>query len=298
MALDLLSCMKSFVAVAERKGFSVAARQLRLSTPVLTKQMQRLEDFIGKKLFDRTTRRVTLTEAGTTYLSYVKNILHEIQNASNAVHNLEREPHGKLLIGLPGVFNSIFFINILHGFLNKYPKMSLQTTDENSPICLFNGSVDLVISEENIKDKKINREYLFTIRRGVFASPTYIKKYGVPKNIEDLKKHNCLIYKRVYRNNEWIFADNKRIVVHGNYSTSSGRNIISAARAGIGLLWCPEIVIHEELKSGELIEIKLEKKPTEVKVFVYYQPVHYDSNIKIMVDYLKQSVAHLKKTIS
>jgi DNA-binding transcriptional LysR family regulator len=291
MSLDLLSCIKSFAMVAKHKSFSVAATQLHISTPVLTKQMQRLEDFLDKRLLHRTTRRVSLTEAGETYLTYAKNILDELQNAKNAIHNLEHEPHGQLIIGVPGALNSKFIIKVIQRFTQKYPKLVLQTTDESSSSALLNGSLDLIISEMIIHDKQFICEYLFSICRGFFASPKYIKKYGIPKTISDLKNHNCLVYKTLCPNNEWTFAKNRKVKVHGNYASSSGLSLIHAAMMGMGLISCPKLVLQEEINSGKLIEIQLDNKPVEIKVNLYYKPVLHGHNVKLFADYLKQNAA-------
>lgn len=289
MSLDLISCMRSFEAVAKYNGFSAAARKLHLSTPALTKQMQRLENEVGVKLLDRTTRSVSLTEAGNTYLIRVKKILEDITEAKSAIHNIEPEPHGHIIIGLPGIFNTNPFIKILKKFLNKYPKISMETTDDTSPNSILNGSVDLMVSEVDNKDPQFNKDFLFTIRRGVYAAPSYIKKYGIPKNIADLKNHNCLIFKQVSPNDEWIFSKNKKIKVSGNFSSASGMNIKYAGIAGMGLTWITALVVDDEIKAGKLVEIKLDSTPITLDVFLYYKPVFQNSKVRLLADYLQES---------
>jgi DNA-binding transcriptional LysR family regulator len=187
MGLDLIACMKCFVSVAECNGFSGAARKLRISTSVLTKQIQRLEVYLGKTLLERTTRYVALTEAGETYLRNAKKILGDVQAAKDEVIHLESDPHGKLIIGIPGAFNSAFYIKILKDFMKKYPKIILQTSADNSPSIILNGAADLVVSEENFSEPQLIKEKLLGIRRGLFASPEYLEENGTPKKTSDLK---------------------------------------------------------------------------------------------------------------
>ncbi len=289
MSLDLLSCMKGFKAVAEHKGFSQAARHSHMSTSTLTSQVQYLEGFLKKKLFNRTTRQIALTEAGEIYLARVNKILAEIEESTDAVHAIETQPHGKLTLGISATFYSRFFIRKFQEFLQKYPTMQLDTTDENSPIDLLNGVADLVVTEIDIKDNQFVKEHLYTMRRNIYAAPKYIKKFGVPKTISDLKQHNCLIAKRISPHNEWILSKNKKAYVTGNYASTSGFNILYAALNGVGLMWCSDIMIQEEIRRGEVIKVELEdEQPVAIQIYMYHRHVSYDSNIRLMADYLKK----------
>lgn len=288
MSLDFLSCLKGFVAVAEHSGFSQAARYLHVSTPMLTNQLKRLEEELGKQLLHRTTRHVSLTEAGEVYLRHAKKILAEIQDARNEICHLEKEPHGVLMVGVPSFFNTFFLVRHLKKFLDQYPKIKLNMVEENSPVALLRGEVDLIISEVDVKEKQLVKEHLFTIYRSIYAAPNYIKKYGVPKTIADLKNHNCLVSNSVSPNNEWVLANNKKFTVDGNYSSTSGISILYAGLEGLGLIWCSDIAIKEEVKAGKLVEVKLKDKPTAIKFYLYHRPVYRGSNIQLMADHLKQ----------
>jgi LysR family transcriptional regulator, transcriptional activator for dmlA len=288
MSLDFFSCLKGFVAVAEYNGFSQAARYLRVSTPLLTNQIKRLEDLLGKKLLHRTTRHVSRTEAGEIYLLRAKKILAEIQDAKNEICHLEEKPHGMLTVGVPASFNTLFFVKHLKKFLDKYPKIQLNMIEENSPLALLKGEADLIVSEMDVKDKQLIKEHLFTIHRHIYAAPKYIKTHGVPETIADLKKHNCLIAQRVSPNNEWILANNRKVAVTGNYSSTSGINILYAGLEGMGLIWSADIAIKEEINAGKLIEIRLKDKPTAIKIYLYHRPVHRGSNIQLMAEHLQQ----------
>ncbi len=289
MSLDFLSCIQGFVAVAEYNGFSQAARHLHLSTPMLSNQIKRLEDLLGKKLLHRTTRYISLTEAGQIYLIRAKRVLTEIKDAKNEICHLEEKPHGVLTIGVPGTFNNLFFIKHLKKFLDQYPKIELKIIEENSPLAVLNGDADLVISEMNVMDKQLIKERLFTIHRSIYAAPKYIKKYGSPKSIDDLKNYNCLIANRVSLNNEWILGNNKKVSVRGNFSSTAGINIFYAGLEGLGLMWSSDIAIKDEINSGKLIEIKLKDKPTAINIYLYHRPAYRGSNIQLIADHLKQA---------
>ncbi len=289
MSLDLFSCMQGFKAVAEHKGFSQAARHSHISTSTLTGQIKHLESLLGKKLLHRTTRHIELTEAGEVYLLHVKKILMDIKDAKTAVNSVEIQPHGKLIVGIPGVFYSRFFIRQFHEFLDRFPKIQLQTTEENAPTDLLNGLADLVITEIDMKDSQLVKEHLVTIHRRIYAAPSYIKKYGLPKTVADLQNHNCLIAKHVSPNNEWMLTKNKKVYVSGNYASTSGYNVLCAALAGMGLMWGMDLLIKEEIRRGELIEIELKnEQPVAIRMYLYHRRVSADSNIRLMADYLKK----------
>jgi DNA-binding transcriptional LysR family regulator len=293
MSLDFLSCLQGFVAVAEYKGFSHASRHLQISTPMLTHQIKRLEESLGKKLLHRTTRYVSLTEAGEVYLIRAQKILAEIQDARSEICQLEVKPHGVLRLSIPNSFNSVAFVKHLISFSEKYPKIQLQVVEEISPTALLDGSVDLLISEIDVKEKQLIKDHLLTIHRGIYAAPKYIKKHGAPKNSADLKNHNCLVVKGSSTKNEWIFG-NKRIPVNGNYTSTSGMNILYAGLEGLGLTWCANIALKDEISKGKLVEIKLKDKPTPIKIYLYYRPAHRGSNTQLMAEHLKQSkLTHL-----
>lgn len=293
MSLDFLSCIQGFVAVAEYKGFSQASRHLQISTPMLTHQIKRLEESLGKKLLHRTTRYVSLTEAGEVYLIRAQKILAEIQDARSEICQLEVKPHGVLKLGIPNSFNSVTFVKNLVSFSEKYPKIQLQVVEEISPTALLDGSIDLLISEIDVKEKQLIKDHLLTIHRGIYAAPKYIKKHGAPKNSADLKNHNCLIVKGSSPKNEWILG-NKRIPVTGNYTSTSGMNILYAGLEGLGLTWCANIALKDEISKGKLVEIKLKDKLTPIKIYLYYRPAHRGSNIQLMAEHLKQSkLTHL-----
>ena len=288
MAVDLLSCMKGFAAVVECKGFSPAARQLRISTSALTKQIQALEQIVEKKLLERTTRYVSLTEAGSLYLAHVEKILAEVAAAQDSVHQLETEPHGHLSFGIPGVFDTPQFTQHLKLFLGHYPKINLDMRVENSPELVLNNALDFTISEANFTDTQLIKEYLFTLHRGVYATPGYLKKHGIPKTLEDLKQHNCLVYKKTSPDSLWMFGNNKKVAVKGNYTSNSGMNLLYALSIGVGLGWCSPLFIQEELNKKRVVEVKLEHPPFASKVYLYYRPVSANHTIKLMIEHVKQ----------
>lgn len=288
MALDLFSCIKSFVAVIHHNGFASAARHSHISTPVLTKQIKWLEEYLGKQLLHRTTRRLQLTEAGKVYLPEAMKILQQVNESQAAILELDTEPHGIVTLGFPSIFDSMFPVHQLKTFLMQYPKIKLSVIAENTPNALLTGQADLVISTVDTTDKQFIKDHLLTSRRGIYAAPEYIKKHGVPKKITELTKFNCLVNKRVFPTSEWTFANHKKIKVSGNYESDLVMDTFFAAVDGLGLICAPINMVETEIKMKRLITIQLDTEPTPVDLYLYYLPQNYSTHVKLMADYLKQ----------
>lgn len=288
MSLDLFSCIKSYVAVVEQQGFASASRHIHVSASMLTKQVKYLEKILGKKLLYRTTRRLQLTEAGEVYLIQAKKILEQVENAKDVVLAIDKEPHGQLIIGFPSVFDSVFPLHQLASFLEKYPKINIQTVPEHSPAILITGLAHLVISSVNSYDKQFVKKHVFTSRRGIVAAPEYIKKHGKPSKISELPSHNCLMNKTIFPTNEWSFENNKKIKVNGNYESQFSLDTYFAAIHGVGLLCVPDAMVEAEIKTGRLKKIELEAEPVSVELYLYYLPSTYSSNVSLLAKHLIQ----------
>ena len=147
-----------------------------------------------------------------------------------------------------------------------------------------------IFGSGNFTDTQLIKEYLFTLHRCIYATPAYLKKYGTPKTLEDLKRHNCLVYKKTSPDSLWIFGNNKKVAVKGNYTSNSGMGLLYALSAGVGLGWCSPLFIREELKKKRLVEVKFDQPPFASKVYLYYRPVNASHNIKLMIEYVKRFV--------
>ncbi len=292
MALDLFSCMRSFVAVAEYNGFAPAARKLHISPPVLTKQVQWLEHRVKKPLLERTTRRVELTEAGQVYLVQAQQVLAGVAHAESALQVLETEPHGYVVLGMAGFLNAPQFIRALHVFLDQYPKISLDVRAEISPALVIEGVLDIAVSQENLSDTGLIKEPLFTVCRKIYAAPSYLKAHGVPKTIADLQHHNCLVFQQVSPVGEWVLGKHKKIKVQGNYKSNAAAHFMLALFDGFGLGWCADHLVAEDVAAGRLQEVVLtDVKPIEIPVFLYYRPSSQNLAVKRMVVHLKTIVS-------
>jgi DNA-binding transcriptional LysR family regulator len=285
MPKGYLESIKCFIAVVEYKGFANAARHIHMSAPMLTKQIQFLEDSLQKKLFFRTTRQLQLTEAGVTYLEYAKKILADIQAANQAISALEQEPHGHIIIGIPTSLNAKFFAKKLQIFLEQYPKISCTLTTRIDPNHILENQADIVISGTNVINNGLIKEELFSSQAGIYAAPSYLKKYGKPTTVTELLNHNCLINPYVSPNNEWEFT-NKKVRVQGNYQSDSGIDIFYAGLHGLGLFYGLGILVADEVAEKKLIEIELDMTLPTKSIFLYYRPGYHGNIINLLAEHL------------
>lgn len=177
-------------------------------------------------------------------------------------------------------------------FLTKYPKIKLSITNVTDSVNLTNNILDVIISESDISDGQFNKDYLCSIKRGVFAAKEYLIKHGKPEKIVDLKKHNCLVYTYSSPSQEWVFSGNRKIKIEGNYMSSASSNIISMAVTGLGLMWSPILTVANEVKSGKLVEVKLEASPVLRKLYVYHRPTN-NNNIRLLIRHLQEHLSKL-----
>jgi LysR family transcriptional regulator, transcriptional activator for dmlA len=287
VALDLISCMRSFVAVVDYKGYANAARNIYVSPPVITKQIHFLEHSLKQKLFFRTTRRLQLTDAGKIYLEHVRKVLEQIKHAEDAVHYLGPEPQGHVQVAIPTVLHSMFFAKILLDFLTHYPKISCDLSTEISASNIMKGKSDIIISGIDIQDKNLIKKSLLSCRRGVYASASYLKKYGTPKTLADLKNHNCLI-KKCGAHSEWEFSNNK-IEVTGNFSSDSAMDVYYACLNGLGLMQMLSFSVLEEVRTGKLILLDLDDDPPELVIYIYFHPVIKPS-VRLLIQYIEDKI--------
>lgn len=287
MAQDLLSCMRSFAAVVEHKGFAAAARHLRLSTSVITKHIQTLERHLGKPLLLRTTRHLEPTEAGRVYALHVAQILSQVADAQHTLQQLESEPHGTVQLGACGMLDTADFAAHLQQFLQRYPKITVNVHNDASPVEILNGRLDLVTTEDNFPSAGLIKEQLFTVSRRLYASPAYFQKHGKPKTIADLAQHNCMVYTKVSPDHIWLLGTRK-VKVKGNYTSNSALNFLQTLYRGVGIAWCSETLAQEDLKSGRLEEAPLDVAPIPIPFFLYYRPGHSQQPAILLAKHISQ----------
>ena len=271
--MDRLASIIAFVRVAEKGGFSTAARSLNVSPTTISDQVQALETALGVRLLNRTTRRVSLTEVGREYYERCSQILHELQEADEVASALQVTPRGRLRVychqGL-----SRFIALIATGFLRDYPEVSLDLRTGDAMIDLVQEGFDLAIMAFSPPDSTLIKRTLAKWHHVLCAAPIYLETHPAPRSPADLADHSFLRYAYSSYGPEFYFFDsagNKLAArLSGNLVTTSIVVMRSAAVAGLGLWLCPPFIVSDLLGSGALVRLLPDYGRPEVEIVALY----------------------------
>ena len=272
--MDSAGGMAVFVGVVEAQNFSAAARNLKLTPSAVSKLIGRLENRLGARLLNRTTRQVSLTDEGRTYYQSCLPILAAIEDAEHAVSKLHDAPRGLLKVNASTAFGISHIEPLIPDFLASYPELRIQLTLSESIVNLVEEEVDVAIRLGNLPDSSLIARKLGSLRRSVTGSPDYLKRHGIPKTPEDLKNHNCLQITTATTFNHWEFqvaGKPRRIDIKGNFETNNALSLHRAALAGIGLMRSANFMVAEELQDGRLKTVLAEyESDRELGVYAVY----------------------------
>lgn len=264
--------MRVFVRVAQGEGFAAAARDLRLSTATVSKHVSALEGQLRTRLFDRTTRRVALTEAGRVYLERCLEALHALEDADASVGELAKEPTGVLRVTAPFDFGE-HLVGIIGGVLRAHPSLSVDLRLSNRVIEMVEEGVDVGIRIAQSLDGRYVARPLARSRLSVYASPAYLDRHGRPTRPEDLEAHRCLVFAEPKPLDNLVFTRGRRRVavkLGAAIMSNGGTELWLAARQGLGLMVCPSFIAGGDLAAGRLEVVLRDWSLPEYRVFAVY----------------------------
>jgi DNA-binding transcriptional LysR family regulator len=289
-SMDLLQSMKIFVRVAQRSGFASAARELRMSPGAVTKHVAALEDRLGTRLFDRTTRRVGMTEAGHLYLERCQECLQAMDDADASVTALAREPKGLLRVTAP-VDLGQFVATVLAPFMAGNPGILVDLRLSNRSLDLVEDGVDVAVRVARSLDGQYVARPLARTRLAVWGSPAYFRKHGRPRVPEELPAHRHLVFSEPRPLDEWTFERNgeqRRIKVTPVMLSNNGGALRQAAIQGVGLAIAPSIMTGSDVTAGVLEPVLLDWTLPEFKVYAIYPHRRFVSpKVRLFVDALR-----------
>lgn len=273
--LDRVTGMQVFARVASLGSLSAAARVMGMSQTMATKHIAALEDRLGAKLLHRTTRRVSLTEAGRRYLDGVERILSDLDETETAVTAQTMEVRGTLRLNVPVSFGNREIAPILPELLTLHPALKVDLGLNDRYVDLIDEGWDLAIRIGSLESSSLIARRVAPCRIAVCASPSYLARHGHPRRIADLQRHNCLDYtlSRAASGGVWAFgADGKtRIATTGTLKANNGEALVAAAVAGLGIVYVPTFLVAREIADGVLVTLELDVAPSELGgVFTVY----------------------------
>ncbi|HLR78842.1 MAG TPA: LysR family transcriptional regulator [Burkholderiaceae bacterium] len=293
--MDRVIGMQVFVHAISKGSLSAAGRHLGMSPAVATKHFNALEAHLGVKLVHRTTRRLSLTEAGSEYLEACHRLLPEIEEAEAAAASRHVEVKGLLRISMPISFGKRYIVPLIPAFSLRHPALRIELGLNDSVVDLFDGGWDMAIRIGRLGDSPLRARKLGDCPELVCAAPSYLDRRGIPRRVADLTQHNCLGYtlSSWAGGSEWAFgADGQiRVPVNGDLVANSGEALVAAAVAGQGLIYQPLFIVNEALARGELISLTLDQ-PTHALggIHAVYPPDRRPpAKVRAMIDYLVEN---------
>jgi DNA-binding transcriptional LysR family regulator len=256
--VNKLQAIKAFTHVAERRGFTAAAKKLGMSASAVTKSIARLEDELGTQLFNRTTRRIALTDSGQDFYERCVRILTELEDAETSIRESTATPQGRVRIVMPFSFGRVTFVPALPEFYKRYPDIVLDVSFSDRAVDLIQEGYDLAVRTGDLSDSRLIRRVLTKGPMLTVASPKYLSAHGRPKTPSDLAKHNCVLGRF---GPEWAFRNGSggqiNVRVNGNVWLWSGDAVREAAVAGLGIARSTRWLFRKDLEAG-LVESVLE----------------------------------------
>ncbi|MBW4518732.1 MAG: LysR family transcriptional regulator [Scytolyngbya sp. HA4215-MV1] len=286
--MDRIACMKSFVRTVETGSFSAVARELETTQPTISKQIAALEEYLDVQLLIRSTRAVSLTNAGARFYEHCQRVLEAVSEAEASVGQRQKAA-GVLRVSSPVAFGQLQIVPRLKAFLDRYPDIKIDLLMTDQFVDLVEEGVDLAIRIGNVQDTSLITQRIGTTRRITVAHQSYFDRAGEPQTPEDLIHHNCIVYTRLATGNEWHFESSKgpiKVTVGGNIQANSSVAIREAVFAGLGIAVAP-IWLFGDAMHGDLRVILKAYQPVPLPIHAVYRRGRFiPAKVRCLIDFL------------
>lgn len=287
---NLLDGMAVYVAVVNAGSFVAAAQSLGHSSSYISKEISKLERRLGSRLLNRTTRTLSLTDAGRAYYERANQIIIDAENAERSINQLQETPSGLLRVNAPGSFGSRHLLGVFGDFMHQYPEVKLELEFNDRVIDVVSEGYDVVIRVGAIKDSNLVARKFTQSRMVTIAAPSYLEKYGTPKIVEDLNQHQCIVYSLLPTPTLWtFFKDGQRININVEPKAicNSSHIEVSLVSQGIGITRVPLFTCEKEIKQGKLQIILDDYDVMPFEIFAVYPHRQYlTAKVRAFVDYV------------
>ena len=271
--MDRIDAMRAFVAVVVEGSFSNAAHILQLSPQLVSKYVSRLEEQLNIRLLNRTTRKVSLTEAGSHYFVHAQQILLSIDDMESQLSGLQRNPKGVLRISAPVSFALKHMAKLITDFQNRYPLVTIDLQLTDRKVDIVEEGFDIALRIGKLKSSSLVAKQIAPIRVVLCASPEYLKHHGTINNPEDLESHRYLHYSHMNMDGkENIYQLLKaKVLTQGNeFSSNNGDVLVEAAIEGAGFVLQPTFIVSEAVSNGKLVIVLPELEPKRIGLYAIY----------------------------
>ncbi|MEH6454293.1 MAG: LysR family transcriptional regulator [Psychromonas sp.] len=292
----LLDGLVIFVEVINAGSFTHAAKNTGHSTSYISKEINKLEERLGVRLINRTTRSISLTEAGLVYFQSCEQLINEAQQSEDAITGRQIEPQGLLSISMPIGFALAKIRPVLAEFIALYPKIKLDLEMNDRKVDLISDGFDLAIrGAEKLDDSSLICKRFMSCQALVVASADYLQAYGTPTHPSELVKHKTIVYSYIKNPNNWSFStfDKQEIAVtvDSHVSSNSGEMQLALCLAGQGVSSIPDFYLTDEIEKGLLVELFTEYKKAHIDIFfVYPSRKHMPAKVRCFIEFIEQKL--------
>ncbi|MDI4651213.1 MULTISPECIES: LysR family transcriptional regulator [Pseudoalteromonas] len=290
--MNKLEAVRALCLVAEYKSFTRAAKQMQLSTTMVSRHVKQLEQNLGCLLLKRNTRKVCLTDAGQNYVLQMKPLLNKFNEVDEEISGLSQAPSGKLAISASIEFGCQYLTPLISQYQHAFPDVKLDIVLSNTPVDLFDSQIDLAFRvAPSLPDASHIAQTVCHSSLSLWASPAYLKIHGTPTDIAALSEHRLLFFSHHIRHDQWIFLlDGQHVCRKFNWAMTSnnGRFLNEAAAAGDGIIQAPRYSVAPFIKSGELVEVLAQHTLNPLTIAAVYPHRYALSNrVKSFVELAK-----------
>lgn len=290
--MDRLYLMNVYVAVVEAEGFASGARKLHMSPPAVTRAVAALEERLGVKLLNRTTRYVRMTDAGQKYYEDAKRIIALADEADDAVLGINAEPRGQLTVTASVLFGRLYVMPGIVDYLRRHPQVEVNALFVDRVVNMLEEGVDVAIRIAELADSSYRALRVGSVRRVLCASPDYLQTHGIPQTPDDLSGHRIILARGLNPNNEmrFVYDDRTHVVkLQPVLSVSDNDSAASAVMAGLGITRLLSYQIAEPLQRGNLQIVLGEYESPPVPVHILHREgKHSSAKIRAFVDIMAE----------
>jgi len=296
--MDRLDAMRLFLRVADAGSFSRAAADLSIGQPTVSRRIQDLEHQLGAELFQRSTRALSLTEAGQRFYARAQDILSDFEEAEAEARGLDKEPVGMLRISAPTSFAHLVLTPTIAPFLHQHPHIRIDMMTDDTYTDLVTEGVDIAFRLGDLTDSSLMAKRMMNTQRGIWASPDYLAARGEPKTPEELKDHDGLVFRQSLQGQQWTLqhvetGEQTRIQMDGRFRGSSGDTLMKGAVDGLGVFIGPDWLVCPHVRSGELVRVMPDWRGTDMPLSVVWTGGKLRGKSRLFVDHVAKALGEI-----